>query len=310
MKILISGSLAYDRIMDFSGNFSSHLIPSKTGSISISFLVNGMLEKFGGTAGNIAYSLSLLNEQPLILSTMGRDYQRYFDWLKDNLISTEGIKIIDHEFTASAFITTDEADNQITLFNPGSMKYSANFKFNILDPENTIAIISPGNKDDMLNHAKVYRKLRIPYIFDPGQQIPSLDVEEFKDGVTGSKILIANDYEIELILLKLNCQLADLLELTELVITTKGGNGSLITSIEGDIHIPVAPPNEVLDPTGAGDAYRGGIIKGLIDGKNLNQIAQMGAVCAAYTVETTGTQEYKYTLEEYWHRYRQCFGEL
>ena len=269
-----------------------------------------MLEKFGGTAGNIAYSLSLLNEKPLILSTMGHDYQRYFDWLKRNLISTEGIKIIEDEFTASAFITTDEIDNQITLFNPGSMKYSADFNFNILDTDSTIAIISPGNKDDMLKHAEVYRKSGVQYIFDPGQQIPALNVEEFKDGVTGSKILIANDYEIELILRKLNCKLTNLLELTELVITTKGGNGSLITTIDGDIHIPISPPNEVLDPTGAGDAYRGGIIKGLIDGKDLKQAAQMGAVCAAYTVETTGTQEYKYTIEEYWRRYRECFGEL
>ena len=135
-------------------------------------------------------------------------------------------------------------------------------------------------------------------------------MEEFKNGVTGSKILIANDYEIELILHKLNCQLKDLLELTELVITTKGGNGSLITTSDGDIQIPPCPPNEVLDPTGAGDAYRGGLIKGILDGKDIKEAAQMGAVCAAYTVETTGTQEYKYTLKEYWHRYRQFFGNI
>ncbi len=160
MTIYVSGSIAYDRIMDFPGRFSDHILPDKLHVLNVCFTVNGMQEKFGGTAGNIAYSLSLLGEKPIILSTIGKDYQPYFKWLEYNAISTDTIKIIEEEFTASAYITTDMADNQITGFNPGAMKYPSDYAFKNLSKEKTLAIISPGNLLDMMNYARVYKPLK------------------------------------------------------------------------------------------------------------------------------------------------------
>ncbi len=310
MKILVSGSLAYDRIMDFPGNFADHIVAEKANVINISFAVNGMVEKFGGTAGNIAYALSLLGEKPLILATIGQDYDRYFKWLEKNSISTESICIIEEEFTAGAYITTDQADNQITVFNPGAMKQSTGFDFNGVDPKEAIAIISPGNTQDMVGYARLCREKGISYIFDPGQQIPVLGSEDILSGIRGAKLLIANDYEIEMILRKTKPAIATLLDLTDAVITTKGEHGSVISTKDGDISVPAATPKEVVDPTGAGDAYRAGLIKGLLGGKDLKTCAQMGAVCAAYAVETYGTQEYSYTISEYWLRYEDNFGKI
>jgi sugar/nucleoside kinase (ribokinase family) len=171
MHIYISGSMAYDRIMDFPGKFSDHILPDKIHILNVCFTVNGMIEKFGGTAGNIAYSLSLLKETPLILATIGKDYERYFDWLKDNQISVNGIRIIKEEFTAGAYITTDKADNQITGFNPGSMKYQSDYTFNNIVPEDSIALIAPGNLKDMIDFSKTYKDKGIRYICDPGQSL-------------------------------------------------------------------------------------------------------------------------------------------
>ncbi|MDP2277032.1 MAG: PfkB family carbohydrate kinase, partial [Nitrospirota bacterium] len=154
MSIYVSGSMAYDRIMDFPGRFSDHILPDKIHILNVCFTVNGMIEKFGGTAGNVAYSLSLLNEKPVILATIGKDCANYFDWLKKSGISVEGIKIIENEFTAGAYITTDKADNQITGFNPGAMKYPSGYKFNSAVPRDSIALIAPGNLQDMAEYAR------------------------------------------------------------------------------------------------------------------------------------------------------------
>ena len=310
MNILVSGSLAYDRVMDFPGNFADHIVAEKAHVINLSFAVNGMVEKFGGTAGNIAYALSLLGERPLILATIGQDYGRYFQWLERNNISTEGIRIIEEEFTAGAFITTDQADNQITLFNPGAMKHPSRFDVDGVEPKQTIAIIAPGNTQDMVEYARACRKRGVPYIFDPGQQIPVLSGEDLLEGIKGSRLLIANDYEMELIFRKTELGLPRLLELTGAVITTKGEHGSVVAQPEGETSIPATPPAQVVDPTGAGDAYRGGLTKGLIEGRDLGFCARMGSVCAAYAVESYGTQEYRFTLAEFWGRIENHFGRL
>src|SRR3990170_2959936 len=175
MNILVSGSLAYDRIMDFQGRFSDHILPEKIHVLNVSFTVNGLQEKFGGTAGNIAYGLSLLGENPLILATIGRDYHRYFDWLAKNHISCDGIRIIEQELTAGAYITTDQADNQITGFNPGAMKFTSAFDFSRVDGKASIAIVAPGNQEDMMNYSAIYKSRGIDYIFDPGQSLPMWD---------------------------------------------------------------------------------------------------------------------------------------
>ena len=310
MNILVSGSLAYDRIMDFPGNFADHIVAEKAHVINISFTVSGMVEKLGGTAGNIAYALALLGEEPLILATIGQDYGRYFQWLERNNISHKAIRIIEEEFTAGAFITTDQANNQITGFNPGAMKHQSRFDVERGDPQQTIAIIAPGNTQDMVDYARAYKGQGIPYIFDPGQQIPVLSAEDLLEGLHGSKLLIANDYEMELILHKAGLDLSRILEMTEAVITTKGEHGSTVLGREGETSVAAVPAAQIVDPTGAGDAYRGALIKGLIEGRDLATCAMMGSVCASFAVERYGTQEYRFTTPEFWERFEQHFGQV
>ena len=202
MNIIVSGSLAYDRIMDFPGHFSEHILPEKIHVLNVCFQVNGVKEKFGGTAGNIAYALTLMGEKPAIAATIGYDYHRYLEWLKKNGISTENIKIIEDECTAGAYITTDKADNQITGFNPGAMKYSSCLDFDKLDPRQTLLIISPGNLEDMINYPRACKARGIDYIFDPGQSLPMLDAKDLAQAIDGCRILISNDYELDLIMSK------------------------------------------------------------------------------------------------------------
>lgn len=310
MNIYISGSMAYDRIMDFPGKFSDHILPDKIHILNVCFTVNGMIEKFGGTAGNIAYSLSLLKENPVILATVGKDYERYFDWLKKNNISVEGIKIIPEEFTASAYITTDRADNQITGFNPGAMKYHSDFKFDNINPEDSIVLIAPGNLQDMIEYARACKAEGINYICDPGQSLTQWDGKGLAEWLSGSMLLISNDYELELIMKMTGMDKNSLKHITKAVVTTLGENGSVVSTFEFECRIPVAKVSEVVDPTGAGDAYRAGLLKGLSTGKDLEISAKMGAVTATYAIERYGTQEHHYTYEEFVERYKESFGEL
>lgn len=310
MDILVSGSLAYDRIMSFGGNFSDHIMPEKTHVINISFMVDRMVENFGGTAGNIAFALAMLGKQSRIRATIGRDHDLYFRWMEKHGISTSSILVVEDELTASAFITTDQADNQITGFNPGAMKFSSGEDLVGVDPRDAIAIISPGNGDDMVGYAETYRDMGLPFIFDPGQAIPALSAAQLLSGIRGSRLLIANDYEIEMILRKLETELADLLALTESIVTTRGEHGAVISELDGENSIPAVPLAEAVDPTGAGDAFRAGLIKGLIEGKDMVTCAEMGTVAAAFAVEVYGTQTYSYTEEEFKTRYEQHFGPL
>ena len=310
MHIYVSGSIAYDRIMDFPGKLSDHILPDKIHVLNVCFTVNGMVEKFGGTAGNIAYSLSLLNERPVILATIGKDYGTYFDWLKANSISEEGIKIIHEEFTAGAYIITDKADNQITGFNPGAMKYPSGYTFNNTDSYQAIGIISPGNLQDMIEYAKSYKEKGIPYICDPGQSLTQWDGSTLREWVDGSSILISNDYELEMVMRLTGLDKKGLLHLTGTIITTMGEKGSLMSTSEFDLNIPPAKVNPVLDPTGAGDGYRAGLLKGIVTGKDMETAAKMGSVVAAYAVEKYGTQAHRYTYDEFIERYRENFGEL
>jgi adenosine kinase len=299
MKIIVSGSLAYDRIMDFPGYFSDHILPEKIHVLNVAFQVNGVQEKFGGTAGNIAYSLTLMGEKPLISATIGKDYHQYFAWLAKNGIGTDGIRIIEEELTAGAYITTDLADNQITGFNPGAMRHSSALDFDALDPKETLVIVSPGNLDDMANYPSACKARGIDYIFDPGQSLPMWDAKALVRSIEGARILIVNDYELDLIMNKTGLNKKELLALPKAVITTLGEHGSRISTTDGEVDIPVIPPSEVKDPTGAGDSYRGGLICGLMQGKDIEQSARMGSVCASFAVECYGTQEYKFTPDEF-----------
>ena len=299
MNIIVSGSLAYDRIMDFSGYFSDHILPDKIHVLNVCFQVNGLKEKFGGTAGNIAYALTLMGEKPVICATIGHDYQRYLEWLNKNGIVTDHIRIIEEEFTAGAYITTDLSDNQITGFNPGAMKYPTSPDFDGLDSGETLVIVAPGNLEDMTNYPRICKERGIAYIFDPGQSLPMWEGNNLVQAIEGCRILICNDYELDLIMSKTGLKKESLLERVGAIITTLGALGSRISTPDRDVHIPIAKTRKVDDPTGAGDSYRGGLISGLIRGKDIEQCAWMGSVCASFTVESYGTQEYRFTPEEF-----------
>lgn len=310
MNIYISGSLAYDRIMDFPGKFSDHILPDKIHILNVCFNVNGMVEKFGGTAGNIAYSLSLLNEKPFIIATIGKDYKNYFDWLGKNNISVDGIKIIHEEFTAGAYITTDRADNQITGFNPGAMKYPSRYQFTDSQAGNSITLIAPGNLEDMIEYARICRSKGIRYICDPGQSLTIWEGKDLKEWLDGSMLLISNDYELELIMKITGMDKKGLLEITKTIITTFGEDGSLISTSRFDARIPATKVHDVVDPTGAGDAYRAGLLKGIVTGRDIQTAARMGTVAAAYAIEKYGTQEHSFTYEDFMERCGNNFGEM
>ncbi len=314
MNILVSGSLAYDRIMDFPGKFSDHILPDKIHILNVCFMINGLKENFGGTAGNIAYTLSLLGETPTIISAAGSDFESYRTWLQKNDIPTDHIKMVDDELTAGAYITTDKADNQITAFNPGAMKFQATFDLDSVKPEETLAIISPGNLDDMYNFSRRYKEKGIKYIFDPGQSLPAWSGEQLAEMIDGAYIFICNDYELQLTTEKTDMNGETITHKTEMLIVTKGDKGSEIVQMQNGenvtIQIPAAKADPVKDPTGAGDAYRAGLIKGLIlKSGDIENAARIGAVAATYSVENYGTQTFHFTTESFNERFKSAFGE-
>ena len=314
MNILVSGSLAYDRIMDFPGKFTDHILPEKVHVLNVCFMINELKENFGGTAGNIAYALSLLGESPSIIATAGRDFESYSNWFSDNKISTDNIKIIEEELTAGAYITTDLSDNQITAFNPGAMKFSASYDFESTAHDNTVAIVSPGNLDDMYNFSNIYKQKKIDYVFDPGQSLPAWSKEKLIEMIDGSKIFICNDYELQLTQEKTSMTIDDILEKTEALIQTKSEHGSVVILKEHgqtkNIDIPAARVDSVKDPTGAGDAYRAGLIKGFfLSDSDIVHAAKIGAVTAAYCVEVYGPQNFNFTSESFNNRFEEAFGE-
>ncbi|BCS87307.1 carbohydrate kinase family protein [Pseudodesulfovibrio sediminis] len=310
MQIYISGSLAFDRIMTFPDKFSNHILPDKIHILNVCFLVDGLEERFGGTAGNIAYTLSLLDTKGVILSQVGKDFTAYDERLQQYGISVEGIRTIDTEFTAGAYITTDKADNQITGFNPGAMKYPCQYDMSKIDDSEALGIISPTNLSDMIDHPKYYRENGIPFIFDPGQQIPAFTGDQLKEAFMGAEILITNDYELEMIMNSTEMTKDEIIDSVAYLITTLGEKGSVVNCKGEETTIGVAPANAVVDPTGAGDAYRSGLLKGLSMGKTVVDACKLGAVCATYAVEKNGTQEHSFTMEEFTERYETSFGTL
>ncbi len=298
-NIIVSGSLAYDRIMNFSDKFSDHILPDKIHNLNVCFQVNGVTENYGGTAGNIAYALKLMGESPAISATIGSDHHKYFEWLAKNGINKNGIKIVPEELTAGAYITTDMANNQITGFNPGAMKYSSDLDIAALNPADTLLLVSPGNLADMVTYPRLCKKAGIEYIFDPGQALPMLQAKDLVEVITDCLLLIVNDYEFNLIQDKTGLTNGDLLALAKTTIVTLGEAGSRIYSPAGPVTIPSFKANRVVDPTGAGDAYRGGLLSGLVNGHDLRASALRGSACASFAVECNGTQVYSFTPEEF-----------
>ncbi|MHC1700655.1 MAG: carbohydrate kinase family protein [Humidesulfovibrio sp.] len=312
MQLYVSGSLALDRIMNFPGKFADHILPDKIHILNVCFLVDGMSEYFGGTAGNIAYNLALLGEKPLILGCAGKDFAAYGQRLDGLGLSSAGIRTVDDQFTAGAYITTDESDNQITGFNPGAMRERCGYRFPARHDDGVLAIVSPGNVQDMVELPEYFKQAGIPYIFDPGQQITSLSGEQMTRAITGSLALCTNDYELEMVMKATGLTRAELLKRTGALVTTLGEHGSIIAQGGPDgqteVRVPAVKVQKALDPTGAGDAFRAGLMKGLCLGQTLAAAAALGSVCAAWCVEKKGTQEHHFTLDMADAQLRAHFG--
>lgn len=311
MRIYVSGSLAYDRIMTFPGKFADHILPEKIHILNVCFMVDNLEEKFGGTAGNISYTLRLLGQDPLTLATAGKDFDRYKAWMVKQGMRLDGVREVEHEFTAGAYITTDKGDNQITGFNPGAMKERCGFDLAKLDPKDSILIISPGCLADMKGYAKECRERGIRYVMDPGQSIPAFSGEELTELLTGAEILVTNDYELELIVKMTGLNKTRIMERCGAVVTTLGEQGCTVAGkAVGNlpVGVPAVAADPVLDPTGAGDAFRAGMLTGLAEGLDLAAACRMGAVAGAYAVEKVGTQEHAFTREEFAARHARAFG--
>lgn len=311
MAIYVSGSLAYDRIMTFRGHFRDHVLMDKLHMLNVSFMVDSMDERRGGCAGNIAYSLALLGEKPIIVSAAGKDFETYGEALKKLGLSLEGITIDEELFTALCYITTDLDSNQITGFYPGAMTKPSSYAFPHLDPERDLAIVSPGNVEDMRLLPQFFRQHGVRYIFDPGQQLPVLSGKDLVDAIGGSFALITNDYELNMICHATGLKEDDLIGRTLWLVTTLGAQGARVRGADGsDVHIDAIAVDNVADPTGAGDAQRAGMLKGLAMGLEVAEAARLGAAAASFAIQKLGTQEHHYTTQEFQDVYERAFGPL
>ncbi len=308
MQMYISGSLAIDRIMTFPGKFQDHILPDKLHMLNVCFLVDGLEERWGGTAGNIAYTLALLGEKARILSSAGKDFAAYRKRLESYGILLDGVREVADDFTASAYITTDLGDNQITGFNPAAMNTPCAYTFPNLGHEPAIAIVAPGNLEDMMQLPELYRSKGIPYLFDPGQNTTAFSGEQLLSAIDGASMLVSNDYELELILKSTGLTPASLLERTERVLTTLGEQGCKMLDREGEYKIPAVQVAQAVDPTGAGDAFRAGLLKGLAQGLELNICCCLGVTAASFCVECQGTQAHTFSAENFRTRYEANFG--
>ena len=307
-KILITGSIAYDRIMNFPGYFKDNIMPDQIHDLNVSFFVNEFRESYGGTGGNIAYNLNLLETNFLTWANVGEDFKNYKQWFLKNNIDISKIKVFEDQKTASAYIITDQTNNQIAGFFPGAMMESISLK-PIPLKNIELAIVAPQNPTDMVELPLLFKDNEIPYIFDPGQQVTSLSGEQLKQSINGSKVLIGNDYEIKLIQEKTKWTLEEIQKQTEILIITLGEKGSKIYTKNKEYNINPAEAENTSDPTGAGDAYRAGLIKGLIKKWPIEKIGKFAGLISVYTVEKYGTQTHKFTWSELEKRYRQNFKE-
>ncbi|SCM72494.1 carbohydrate kinase family protein [Desulfovibrio sp. 86] len=310
MAIYVSGSLAFDRIMTFPGNFQDHILMDKLHMINVSFMVDGMDERRGGCAGNIAYTLALLGEKPVIVAAAGRDFDSYALTLTAHGLPLDGIRRAEDVFTALCYITTDMNSNQITGFYPGAMTLPAEYDFPGLDARQDLAIVSPGNVEDMRRLPRLYREKGVPYIFDPGQQLPVLTSQELLEAIEGSLACITNDYELNMICKATGKSEAEIAARTQWLVTTLGSEGAQVRGKGENIRIAPVPISKVLDPTGAGDAHRAGLIKGLVHGLAMPEAARLGSVSASFALEKLGTQEHTLTPADFCQRYEAVFGPM
>lgn len=307
MPALICGSIAYDTIMVFHDKFKNHILPDKVHILNVSFLVNSMRREFGGCAGNIAYNLKLLGENPALMGTVGTDFGPYATWLERCGISLEHVKTIDNTYTAQAFITTDLDDNQITAFHPGAMNLS--HENQVTDAKNTsIGIVSPDGREGMITHATQFAETNIPFIFDPGQGMPMFDGDDLLTFVDQASWVTVNSYEAQLMQQRTGKSPHQLAERVQALIVTSGSEGSHIYAGNKRIDIPTATPNAVLDPTGCGDAYRAGILYGLMHDMDWETTGRIASLMGAIKVAQHGTQNHHFERGEFNARFKESFG--
>jgi len=309
MNIIVTGSIAFDYLMSFPGKFTEHLLPEHFSRVSLSFLVDSMDKRRGGCAPNIAYTLALLGERPRLMGTAGQDFGEYQQWLDAAGIDTSLVRVIGNKFTASFFCNTDEANNQIASFYTGAMAHAAELSFRTVERPDLV-IISPNDPAAMVQYAEECRAMDIRYMFDPGQQCARMSGEELRDGIAGAAFTICNDYELELIRQKTGMSEADLLQASDVLIVTKGEKGSSILEPGRSTDVPAVTPTRIADPTGVGDAYRGGFLKGLAMGAGYDVCGQLGSVAATYALEHLGGSSHAYSSEEFMARYQSHFGAL
>jgi adenosine kinase len=309
MNIIVTGSIAYDYLMSFPGSFTEHLLPDHLQRVSLSFLVDTMDKRRGGCAPNIAYTLALLGERPRLMGTAGQDFGEYRSWLEASGIDTTLVKEIEGKFTASFFCSTDQNGNQIASFYTGAMAHAAELSI-VRAGGCDLAIISPNDPAAMVNYAEECRAVGVPFIFDPSQQVARMGGDELKRGLSGARIVISNDYEFEIIHEKTGLDERALLESAEAVVVTKGEKGASIMLRDGVIEIPAVPPSRIADPTGVGDAFRGGFMKGLAAGVGYQVCGRLGSVAAAYALEHVGGSTHRYTWPDFVARYEANFGPL
>jgi adenosine kinase len=303
--------MAFDYIMSFPGKFAEHVLPDQIEKLSISFLVDSMRRERGGTAGNIVYNLALLDQPSLLMATVGQDAPEYIAGLEVRGVDVSGVLQLANEFTASFFVSTDQTNNQIALFYTGAMAKAGRISFADQDYASIkLAIISPNDPWAMIKYAQECHDLRIPYIYDPSQQIPRLASEDLIKGIEGAKVLIVNDYEFEMIKKKTGLSDRVIKEKVETVIVTLGEKGSLIYTDNRTIHIPPAHPTRIAEPTGAGDAYRAGIITGMMRGYPWEVTGRISSITAVYVLEQHGTQRHTYTRRQIANRYRELYGDV
>ncbi len=309
MDILLTGSVAYDYLMTFPGHFKEQILPERLSSISLSFLVDSMSKQRGGVAPNIAYTMALLGERPRVMATVGEDFEEYRAWLEAKGVDTSLRCVVPGVFTASFFATTDYSSAQIATFYPGAMGHAATQSLRELTSKPDLVIVSPNAPDAMMKFPAECRELGIDYLYDPSQQVLRLEGREIARDMEGAQFLFCNDYEFGLISKKTGWSLDQILDHVKILVITRGKNGADLYAGPEAVHIPTVPEDEIVDPTGVGDAFRGGFLTGYSRGFNWKLCGEVGSLAAVYCLEQRGPQSHNYTREDFVSRFRRHFND-
>ncbi len=307
MKIVLTGSIAFDYLMSFPGRFRDHILADRLDRLSLSFLVDSLIRRRGGIAANIAYTMALLGERPLVMATAGEDFEDYRAWLEKHGVDTSAVRVIPGLLTASFFVNTDLVNAQIASFYTGAMARAAELRFGDLASRPDLAVISPNDPGAMAAYVDECVEMGVPYIYDPSQQIVRLEPDVVRTGIAHGRALFCNDYEFGLISEKIGLGLDAIVGQVDFLVITRGEHGADVYQEGLTLHIPAVPPVHMADPTGVGDAFRGGFLKGYAHGLSLERCGQMGALAATYCLEEEGTQGHHFTLAEFLDRFRLTF---